>query len=78
MSTSSPSVTASATTARAQSTSSLFYRRRDNHDARRKSEDLISDLRDLKAQQEVSGCYWSEWGAEVYATIRRDYLATLR
>jgi hypothetical protein len=29
-------------------------------------------LRDLKAQQKVSGCFRSEWGAEAYATIRDD------
>lgn len=32
---------------------------------------------DLRAQQKVSGCFRSEWGAEAYATIR-GYLATLR
>lgn len=35
------------------------------------------DLRDLKVQQKVSGCFRSAWGAEAYATIR-GYLATLR
>ncbi len=35
------------------------------------------DLRDLKIQQKVSGCFRSEWGADAYATIR-GYLATLR
>ena len=35
------------------------------------------DLRDLKMQQKVSGCFRSAWGAEAYATIR-GYLATLR
>jgi len=35
------------------------------------------DLRDLKGQQKVSGCFRGEWGAEAYATIRGD-LATLR
>ena|SRR5579872_986132 len=35
------------------------------------------DLRDLKVQQKVSGCFRSDWGADAYATIR-GYLATLR
>jgi transposase len=35
------------------------------------------DLRGLKIQQKVSGCFRSEWGAATYATIR-GYLATLR
>lgn len=35
------------------------------------------DLRDLKVQQKVSGCFRSVWGADAYATIR-GYLATLR
>jgi transposase len=35
------------------------------------------DLRDLKIQQKVSGCFRSDWGADAYATIR-GYLATLR
>lgn len=35
------------------------------------------DLRGLKIQQKVSGCFRSERGAEAYATIR-GYLATLR
>jgi transposase len=35
------------------------------------------DLRGLKIQQKVSGCFRSEWGADAYATIR-GYLATLR
>jgi transposase len=35
------------------------------------------DLRDLKIQQKVSGCFRSDGGAQVYATIR-GYLATLR
>jgi transposase len=35
------------------------------------------DLRDLKAQHKVSGCFRSERGADAYATIR-GYLATLR
>lgn len=35
------------------------------------------DLRDLNVQQQVSGCFRSEWGADAYATIR-SYLATLR
>ena len=42
------------------------------------------DLRALKIQQKVSGCFRSDWGSEAYATIRgylatiRGYLATLR
>lgn len=35
------------------------------------------DLRDLKVQQKVSGCFRSDWGADAYARIR-GYLATLR
>jgi transposase len=35
------------------------------------------DLRGLKIQQRVSGCFRSDWGADAYATIR-GYLATLR
>jgi transposase len=35
------------------------------------------DLRGLKIQQKVSGCFRSDWGADAYATIR-GYLATLR
>jgi transposase len=35
------------------------------------------DLRGLKIQQKVSGCFRSDWGSEAYATIR-GYLATLR
>jgi transposase len=35
------------------------------------------DLRGLKIQQKVSGCFRSEQGADAYATIR-GYLATLR
>jgi transposase len=35
------------------------------------------DLRGLKIQQKVSGCFRSDWGAAAYATIR-GYLATLR
>jgi transposase len=35
------------------------------------------DLRDLKVQQKVSGCFRSDRGAAAYATIR-GYLATLR
>ena len=35
------------------------------------------DLRGLKIQQKVSGCFHSNWGADAYATIR-GYLATLR
>jgi transposase len=35
------------------------------------------DLRGLKIQQKVSGCFRSAWGSEAYATIR-GYLATLR
>ncbi|MBF6607058.1 MAG: IS66 family transposase [Chloroflexi bacterium] len=35
------------------------------------------DLRGLKIQQKVSGCFRSEGGADAYATIR-GYLATLR
>jgi transposase len=35
------------------------------------------DLRDLKVQQKVSGCFRSDGGADAYATIR-GYLATLR
>jgi transposase len=35
------------------------------------------DLRGLKIQQKVSGCFRSEWGADAYARIR-GYLATLR
>jgi transposase len=35
------------------------------------------DLRGLKIQQKVSGCFRSEWAADAYATIR-GYLATLR
>jgi transposase len=35
------------------------------------------DLRDLKIQQKVSGCFRSDWGADACATIR-GYLATLR
>jgi transposase len=35
------------------------------------------DLRGLKIQQKVSGCFRSEWGAAAYARIR-GYLATLR
>jgi transposase len=35
------------------------------------------DLRDLKVQQKVSGCFRSNGGADAYATIR-GYLATLR
>ena len=35
------------------------------------------DLRGLKIQQKVSGCFRSDWGAQAYATIR-GYLATLR
>jgi transposase len=35
------------------------------------------DLRGLKIQQKVSGCFRSAWGADAYATIR-GYLATLR
>jgi transposase len=35
------------------------------------------DLRGLKIQQNVSGCFRSDWGSEAYATIR-GYLATLR
>jgi transposase len=35
------------------------------------------DLRGLKVQQKVSGCFRSDWGADAYATIR-GYLATLR
>jgi transposase len=35
------------------------------------------DLRDLKVQQKVSGCFRSDWRADAYARIR-GYLATLR
>jgi len=35
------------------------------------------DLRGLKIQQKVSGCFRSDWGADAYATIR-GYLATFR
>jgi transposase len=35
------------------------------------------DLRDLKIQQKVSGCFRSDWGAGAYARIR-GYLSTLR
>ena len=35
------------------------------------------DLRGLKIQQKVSGCFRSDRGAAAYATIR-GYLATLR
>jgi transposase len=35
------------------------------------------DLRGLKIQQKVSGCFRSDWAAQAYATIR-GYLATLR
>jgi transposase len=35
------------------------------------------DLRGLKIQQKVSGCFRSNWGADAYAAIR-GYLATLR
>jgi len=35
------------------------------------------DLRGLKIQQTVSGCFRSHWGADAYATIR-GYLATVR
>src|SRR4029077_4188107 len=34
------------------------------------------DLRGLKIQQKVSGCFRSDWGSDAYATIR-GYLATL-
>ena len=42
----------------------------DNNEAAR-------DLRGLKIQQKVSGCFRSDWGADAYATIR-GYLATVR
>jgi transposase len=35
------------------------------------------DLRGLKIQQKVSGCFRSDWGADAYATIRGS-LVTLR